>query len=198
MDRAIGDAVGRTVVSRGAAHRDAQQAGILKCLVVTRQRLAGPRRFRAAPTDRDHRRFTHAVVDGGGDRVEKSLVGVGCEVDGDFRVRSDRADDLYIQQHLAVGAVGVAGRRVGGAIHRDGRHAGSLTQPETGEVRLQVGAAVSASQLDNGHGLTGAGSVRVVVQFGDRVGRVRNVARRTGPNSGSQPSQACSCLRPLV
>src|SRR5258708_23398145 len=80
-----------------------------------------------------------------GNRVQKAAVGVGGEIDGDRRSRCHGADDLDIEHHLAIGAVGVAGRRVGAAIDRDGAHRRCRREAQLLKVGGDIGGAAAAS-----------------------------------------------------
>ena len=48
-------------------------------------------------------------MDGGGDGVDESLVGVGGEVDDDLRAGRDGGGDFDIEHDFSVGAVSVGG-----------------------------------------------------------------------------------------
>ena len=56
-------------------------------------------------------------MNGGGERVEKALVRVRREIHGDMRGGRDGSGDFDIEFHFAVGAAGIAGGRIGCAVH---------------------------------------------------------------------------------
>ena len=136
------------------ADRDAQAAAAWKawsnCVIACAVQFDLGR----APADRDDRRLVDVVVDGGRDRVEEALVGVGREVDGDRRLGRDRRRDLDVEHHLAVGAVGV-GRMVAAAVDADRLDVGSR-QPEAAEIGADVGRLEAAAELDDGDALAAA------------------------------------------
>src|SRR5581483_1887023 len=109
---AVADAVARAVVAGGDADGHVERSRIRERIVERGLRLFRPRALRAAPADRDYGGRVRPVVDGRRDGVDDALIRVPREVDGDARARRDRADDLDVEQHLAVGAAGVARRAV--------------------------------------------------------------------------------------
>jgi len=74
-------------------------------------------------------------VDGGRERVEKSLVGVGRKIDGNLCARRHGARHFDIQGDLAVGAIWIAGRLIGSAIHIHFHNRGRR-QSELAEISL--------------------------------------------------------------
>lgn len=104
---------------------------------------AFPAALGPAPADRDHRRRVLPVVHGGRDRVDEAPAGVGREVDGDPHGGSDGADDLDVEEDLAVGPARVARRRVAATVDAHGDD-GRNGQPETTGVNDPVTAAGSA------------------------------------------------------
>lgn len=129
-------------------------------------------------------------MDGFGDRVQKTSVGVGSKVDGYSRCRRGHARDFDIEHHFAIGAVGIAGRQIDRTVDGDGGHLRNR-QSELAEVRQKILGTIAAAQLDQGNALTGAGSAhRKVVEPHDLRGRVAGQRR--------QATQACPGLRPVV
>ncbi len=109
-------------------------------------------------------------MDGRGDGVVEAASGVRGEVHGDLGPRGERAHDVDVEEHLAVGRVGITDRRVLGAVDGD-RGDRRLADAEAGEVRRQIGGLVPAAQFDDGDGLARpllAG--REVVELADLVG----------------------------
>ena len=95
------------------------------------------------------------VVHRAADRIDEALVGVGREVDNNLCARGDGRRDFDIQHHLAVRAVGVAGR-VLAFVHRNRGHLGrGLSQ--SFEVGGKIRGAVATAQLDDADGLPGGG-----------------------------------------
>ena len=94
-------------------------------------------------------------MDGGGQRVEKTLVGVGGEIYGDLRGGSDGANNFDIELHFAVRAVRIAGGGIRAAINRDNRDFG-LRNFEAGEIFCEVGGIISSAQFQDSHALAGA------------------------------------------
>src|SRR5881394_1900188 len=86
----------RPVVTRGAADRDTEDGGIFHRLVEGIERLRGPGILRSTPADRNDGRIARAIVKGGVDRVEKTLVCVRGKIDGDLRPGGDRAGDFNV------------------------------------------------------------------------------------------------------
>src|SRR5215831_18918303 len=108
--------------------------------------------------------------------VEEALVGVGSEIHGDLRAGRDGSDDFDIEQHFAIGAVGIARRLVLGSIDRDGSDRGRSFDTKPSEVGLEIGGLIAAPKFNNGDGLSGSGSARgIVIELGDRWRRVRCV-----------------------
>ena len=117
---------------------------------------------------------------GGRERVEEAAIAVVGEVDDDLRAGRDRARDLDVEQHLAIG---VAARLVGALVdrHRLHRRGGADLRPR--EVHRQVGIAVATPELDDRDRLACAVVRREPVELGDlhrpqRLGRRR--PRRRG------------------
>ena len=79
----------------------------------------------------------------GRDRIDEALIRVGCEVHDDLRARRDRADDLDVKHHFAVGVL-VCPRRVAAPIDAYGAHARG-GDAETLEVAVQICLAKAAA-----------------------------------------------------
>jgi hypothetical protein len=84
-----------------------------------------------------------------GDRVEKAGVGIGRKVDSDIGFRGDRADDLDVEHHLAIGAVWITRRMVLAMIDRNHRDLRPRSDPEPREVAGQIRVALAAAQFDD-------------------------------------------------
>ena len=102
---AVADSVAGPVVAGGGADRDPQRGGVLRGRIESRHSLRRPGGFGAAPADRNDRRLVGGVVNRRGQRVLKSLRGVGREIDHDLRPRRHRSHHFDIQQHFAIRAV---------------------------------------------------------------------------------------------
>ena len=96
-------------------------------------------------------------MDGGGDGVDESLVGVGGEVDDDVGSGSDGSCDFDVEHDLAVGAVGVGGS-VLAAVDEDCGDVGGFLA-EGFEVGGDIGSSVAAAKLDDADGLARGGGV---------------------------------------
>ncbi len=154
VDRPVGFGVTAAVVARGDADGDAQGCGVDECLVQGGSGLGGPGVLALAPADAE-RCWGRSGVHCGGDGVEEAAVGVGGEVDDDRRLGGQGAGDLDVEQHLTVGALRVLAGDVGRAVDADGAdRRGSDAQ--AGEVGVEVGLGVAATQLDDGQRLPGA------------------------------------------
>jgi hypothetical protein len=53
----------------------------------------------------------------GSNRIDKTLVGIGSEVDGDPGLGRNGTGDLDVEHHLSVGPVGITCRSIGPTIH---------------------------------------------------------------------------------
>ena len=113
-------------------------------------------------------------MDGGGDRVEKALVSVRGEVDGDGGAWGYGAGDFDVEQDFAVGAVGVAAGYVIGTVDGDRGH-GGWGKAEVGEVGLEVRGLVAAAELDDADSLAGGADCGECVGLRDLNGGVRDV-----------------------
>ena len=72
----------------------------------------------------------------GRDRVDEPLIGVVREIHDDLRAGRDRADDLDVEHHLAIGVLVGAGR-VGPLPNLDRNH-GWRGDPEAAEVLVEL------------------------------------------------------------
>jgi hypothetical protein len=99
-------------------------------------------------------------------RVEESGVGVRRKVHNQAGFRYDAASYLDVEHYLAVGAAGVAGGLIVGAVdaHRADVRRGKA---EAAEVVIEVGLDVPAAQFDDRDRL--AGPIRTV-RYGVDVG----------------------------
>ena len=152
---AVGDAVGRTVVTRGNRHGDTGRGGLRQHLLHLSPGLLSPGVLGAAPADRDHARLVGGVVHRGRDGVDEALVGIGREVDDELRPRRDGAGYLDVEHHLAI-LVRIRTRGVRAAIDADRGHT-RRGQPEAREVGVQIALAEPATELDEPHRLARAG-----------------------------------------
>ena len=116
LGRRIG--IARAVIARRGADGNAERGRIDTRRFIVRQRLRRRLIFGAAPAYRDDRGPTKIVVDRRIERVDKAIIRVGRKVDDDLRAGRDCAADFDVEQDLAVGAVGFAGRRVVRAADR--------------------------------------------------------------------------------
>src|SRR5580704_5181008 len=89
VDVIAGSAVARAVVACGDGDGNAQRSRGLARVIEGSHRLRGPTGFRSAPADGDHAGVIGRVVHRSADRINKALVGVGCEVNHNFSARSD-------------------------------------------------------------------------------------------------------------
>jgi len=175
VGRVVGGTVGRAAIAGSSEDGDAHGSGVLAGRAERIHRLLRPGAFRAAPTDGNDRGAIRRVMDGGGQRVEKALVGVGGEINGDLRGGSDGADNFDIEFHFAVGAVRIAGGGIRAAINRDNRNFG-LRNFEAGKIFCEVGGIISAAQFQDSHALAGAvRSGRKIVSLRDNQRSVRNI-----------------------
>ena len=110
----IGHAVRGPVVAGGAEHGHAEGRGVLEALLERLHGLSGPVALRAAPADREHAGTVGRVMDGGGDRVQKSHVRVGREIDGYASAGRHRPGHLDVQLDLEIRT----GRRLARAVLR--------------------------------------------------------------------------------
>src|SRR6202167_1009936 len=99
----VGGTVGRAAISGSSEDGDAHGSGVLGGRAERIHRLLRPGAFRAAPTDGNDRGAVGRVMDGGGQRVEETLVSVGREINGNLRGGSYGADNFDIEFHFAVG-----------------------------------------------------------------------------------------------
>jgi len=67
MLEAVGDTIGGAVVTASKRDSEAESCGVLEESVVGGEGLQAPGRFRAAPTDGDHRGVVAGVMNGGSD-----------------------------------------------------------------------------------------------------------------------------------
>src|ERR1019366_3555588 len=152
-----------------------------------------------APTDGYDRWLAHVVMDCRAYCVQKSLVRVGRKIDSNSRFRHKGADYLDVEHDLAIGAVWIANGSIYGAVNGNSRHAGTWPYSELCEVGAQVGAAISAAQLDDGDRLSRSGRRRrVVVQLGDGDWRIGGIARRLWPNASDQTPKVRPRLWALI
>jgi hypothetical protein len=114
--------VRRAVVARGDQDRNPKRGGVLEHLIHLLTRLRAPAIFGHPPTYRNDRRLIDGVVYRGADRIDEAAVRIWSVVDGDPCAGSDAASHLYVQHHLAVGAIRIPDWLVLRAIDRDGRH----------------------------------------------------------------------------
>ena len=115
-------------------------------------------------------------MDGGGDGVDESLIGVGGEVDDNLCAGSNGGGDFDVEHNFAVGTVGVGGG-VLAAVYRDcGDLRGFLT--EGFEVGLDVCGAVASAELEDGDGLVCCGSA-----CGESI-ELRDLDWRVGDGAG--------------
>src|SRR5437868_1471195 len=115
--RARGFGVVGPMITRGAADGDAQDGSFLTDSVVVVQGLLSGGGLGGAPTDGNHRRLAHGVMDSGTQSIEESIVRVRGEVNSDLCLWSDSTDDFNIQHDLTVGAVRRACGCVVAAVH---------------------------------------------------------------------------------
>ena len=162
----VGFSVGGTIVACGYGDGDAEGSGGLAGCVDGVEGLRGPVGFGGAPAERDDAGLVGGVVDGGGDGVDETLVGVGSEVDDDVGAGSDSGGYFDVEHNFAVGAVGVGGG-VFCAVNEDG---GDLRgcYAEGFEIGFDVGAAVASAELEDGDGLIlCSGACGKAVELGD-------------------------------
>src|SRR5580698_6513982 len=163
---AIRHPVARPTISRGYADRDTESGGRLKRIVHRRHRLVGPGRLGTTPTYREDRRLVGRIVDRRGDRVQKTGIRVGSEIDRNVRLGRDRTDDFDIEHHFPIRPVRVPGGCILAPIDgdcRDGR-CGNL---ELREVGLQVRRCETTAKLDDSHALPLPRGLRVAVERGN-------------------------------
>jgi hypothetical protein len=152
----IGNPVGGPVVPAGTEDVDAERVGGLEGGVHCVHRLRRPVGLRRSPADRDDGDVVGRVVDSRVDSVQETLVSVGCEIDHDGGSRRDRPCHLDVQVDLAVGAVGITGWMVRGPVDGYGDDVRRWTDPERGEVVLQIRGPETASELDDADCLAAA------------------------------------------
>ena len=171
----VGGAVGRAAIAGSSEDGNAHGSGVLAGRAERIHRLLRPGAFRAAPTDGNDRGAIRRVMDGGRQRVEKALVGVGREIKGDLRGGSYGADNFDIEFHFAVRAVRTAGGGIRAAINGDNSDFG-LRNFEAGEIFCEVGGIVSSAQFQDSHTLARAVRAgRKIVSLRDNQRSVRNV-----------------------
>ena len=101
--------------------------------------------------------------------IEKPIVSVRSEINGNLCLWSDSADDLDIQHDLAVRPIRRTGGCVVAAVNRNGRDAGN-GKAQRIKVFLDVGLPIAARKLEDGHALTVAVRARgEVIEFCDFV-----------------------------
>jgi hypothetical protein len=128
------------------------------------------------PADRYHGRLVGGIVQGAIDGIDETGVAVRREIHGDARARRDRARDLDVERHLAIGAVRIAGGRVRSVVDAN-RYDFRRLHAELREVRGEIGVAITAAQLDDRDALAGAVAVREVVEAREIDGRKRRGRR---------------------
>src|SRR5438132_7829151 len=113
------------------------------------------------------------VMNGSGNCVEKTLIGIGGEIHRDVRRGSNRAGNLYVQHHLAVGSVRIAGRMILSMVDRYGHDLGTRNA-DFGKILLQVRRPITTSELNyaDAFSLTVAGGEVVKRRQLDRRKRV--------------------------
>ena len=192
MIGAVLQPVARTAVARCRAHRDALRGGRLQHAVERLRGLRLPDRFRAAPTDRDHRRLVGRVVDGRVDGLDEARVAVRREVHG----FAAGAIAPAISMSSATSPSGPLGSPVG--VLRPvptftSTSVGGVVMPAS-EILLDVGRAVAAAELDDRDALPGAVAGREAVQRG-QLDRGERYARRARANGGRSRKCGRACGR---
>src|SRR5215472_8408874 len=89
------------------------------------------------------------------ERVDESRIGIGREIHYQPRPRRDCAGYFDVENHFAVGAVRIAGRRVVRATDRDSYDARRL-HAKLREILFEIHGAISAAELEDGDGLSAA------------------------------------------
>ena len=113
------------------------------------------------------------------DGLVETLIGVGGEVNGDARCRSECADDLDVEHHLAIR---LPARRIGAARNRDRRDRGRLGNSEALEIARQIARAEATAEFDDGDCLAAAvGADRILIQRADLKRSVGLRGRRERP-----------------
>src|SRR5256884_251873 len=148
MKLAVIHAIACTVVARGSADRDSQGSRILACSIERHHGLLSPLIFRSSPADRDHRGIICGVMNRGGEGIEKTSVGVRCEIHRDTRALRHGARDLNVERYLPVRLVGITCWRIHPAIHRHGTHL-RYRDAKAGKESVQIVGVVPAAKLEN-------------------------------------------------
>ena len=200
MREPVAHAIARAVVPGRHEDRHAQGAACEDCLVQRRDSLLRPGRLRRTPANRENRRPVRLVMDRGGDCIHETLLGVLREVDRQLRGWCDRPGDLDVEFHFTVWAVRVAGRVVPAASHGDRYHLRDC-QAQAGEVGLEIGGPVTATELEDADGLaTAVLAQREIVQACHLPSREGTRRPRRRPESFYHPTdtEVRPHLRPLV
>lgn len=112
-------------------------------------------------------------MNGGGDGIEETLVGVGREVDREGSGVRDGSGDFKIERDTGVSAAGIADGRIGTAIDGNGGDLGCF-EIEALEKGVQVGSVVAAAKFEDADAIAGAiGAGGLIVGFGDLQRSVR-------------------------
>src|SRR6266513_500231 len=170
MKLAVIHAIACTVVARGSADRDSQGSRILACSIERHHGLLSPLIFRSSPADRDHRGIICGVMNRGGEGIEKTLVGVRCEIHRDTRARRHGARDLNVERYLPVRLVGITCWRIHPAIHRHGTHL-RYRDAKAGKESVQIVGVVPAAKLEN------ADTLARTLSTGGKILDLRNLRR---------------------
>src|SRR5207245_7008740 len=131
-------------------------------------------------TESKSARLHVSVVYGGCQRVQKVSIGVWSKINPDLSPGSNRPGNLDIELDFAVGAEGIGGGRVRGAIH------GNWSDLGTGELQIaeegvEVFRPISPAQFKNSNGLPGA------VQAGWKIISLSDLSRIVSPLRDARP-----------
>src|SRR5271157_3700017 len=171
MSSAIGDPVCRAIVTRSGQNGYASGGGKLEDAIHCRGSLLSPGGLRTAPGDGKDGGAVCGVGNCFLDCMNKALIGVGSEINQDFRPGSDCSCNLNVQFDLAIRSVGVTRGRILGAINSNGGNLGS-GNTQAFEIRIQVLFSKASAQLDQ------ADLLAASVEFRRKVVELRKLGNR--------------------
>ena len=119
-------------------------------------------------------------MDGGCQRIQKASIGVGSKINPDLSPGSNRPGNLDIEFDFAVGAEGITGGRVCGAIHGNWSDLG-IGELQIAEEGVEVLRPISPAQFKNSNGLPGA------VQAGWKIISLSDLRRIVSPLRDARP-----------
>jgi len=121
-------------------------------------------------------------VNGRVDGVEKALIRIRSEVDGNARAGCDGTGHLDIECDFSVGTVWIPGWSILRAVYGNGGGR-DVVQSELIPVSLEIGVVEASAEFDQGDGLVFARVRREIVDLRELPRRVGERFRRAGMNA---------------